>query len=109
MLMTIRKLTSFLLLMLSVLTLHAQENTASVKGVVKDDKGTPLEGVSVRAVNTSTNSGSGTQTNSLGAFGFQQLPVGTYSFTFSMIGLKAQTKGGYSLKAGETTTVNVTL
>lgn len=100
MLMTIRKITSFLLLMLLVLTVYAQENTASVKGVVKDDKGNPLEGVSVRAVNTSTNSGSGTQTNSLGAYSFQRLPAGTYSFTFTMIGLKAENMGGYSLGGG---------
>ncbi|HEX8356545.1 MAG TPA: TonB-dependent receptor plug domain-containing protein, partial [Segetibacter sp.] len=107
--MTIRKLSSFLLLMLSVLTIHAQENTASVKGVVKDEKGNALEGVSVRAINTSTNAGSGTQTNAAGAFTFQRLPVGTYSFTFSMVGLKAQNMGGYQLRAGETATVNATL
>jgi TonB-dependent SusC/RagA subfamily outer membrane receptor len=95
--------------MFSVLTLYAQENTASVKGVVIDDRGSPLEGVTVRAVNTSTNSGSGTQTNALGAFTFQRLPAGTYRFTFSMIGLKEQNMSGYSVKAGETTTVNVTL
>src|SRR5688572_11036130 len=110
MLMTIRKLISFLLVMLSIsLTMYAQENTASVKGVVRDDKGNPLAGVSVQAIHTSTNSGSGTQTDSLGAFSFQRLPAGPYSFTFTMIGLQGQNMGGYSLRAGETTTINVTM
>ncbi len=110
MLMTIRKFTLFLLVMLSLsLTIYAQENTASVKGVVKDGSGNPLVGVSVRAVNTSTNSSSGTQTNSLGAFSFQRLTQGPYSFTFSMIGQQAQNMRGYLLKAGETTTVDVTM
>ncbi|MDB5250342.1 MAG: SusC/RagA family protein, partial [Segetibacter sp.] len=109
MLMTTRKLTSFLLLLFSFLTIEAQENTASVKGVVTNERGNPLEGVSVRALNTSTNAGSGTQTNAAGVFTFQRLPAGTYSFTFSMVGQRTQNMGGYSVRAGETTTVNVTL
>src|SRR4051794_21401122 len=107
--MTIKKLTPLLLLMLSIVCVHAQENTASVKGVVKDEKGSPLEGVSVRALNTSNNSGSGTQTNSSGAFSFQRLQAGPYTFTFSSVGLQVQNRGGYALKAGETTTINVTM
>jgi len=108
--MTIRKFTSFLVAMLSVsLSMYAQENTASAKGVVKDDKGNPLVGVSIQALNTSTNSSSGTQTDSQGAFNFQRLTAGPYRFTFTMVGLQAQNLGGYSLRAGETTTVNVTM
>lgn len=109
MLMKIRKLYTFLLLMLFVVFANAQDNTASVNGVVKDEKGAPLEGVTVQAINASTKSTSGTQTNSSGTFSFQRLPVGTYNFTFSMIGLRTQSSSRYSLKAGETTTVNATL
>ncbi len=109
MLMKIRKLSSFLLLMFSVLTSYAQQNTASVKGTVKDDQGNPLVGVSVQALNSSTNSGPGTQTDPMGVFSFQQLPTGPYSFTFSMIGVQSRNMGGYFLKAGETITLNVTM
>ncbi|MBE7168963.1 MAG: TonB-dependent receptor [Williamsia sp.] len=109
MLMTSKKFTLLLLVMLSTLSMYAQENTGSVRGVVRDANGNPLSGVSVRALGTSTNSGPGTQTDSLGAFSFLRLPVGPYSFTFSMVGLQAQTMGGYSLRAGETTTVDVTM
>lgn len=109
MFMKFRKLTSFLLLMFSVLTIYAQQNTASVKGTVKDDNGNPLVGVSVRAVNSSTSSVAGTQTDPLGVFNFQRLQAGSYSFTFSMIGVESRNMGGYSLKGGETTTINVTM
>ncbi|TDH24602.1 TonB-dependent receptor [Segetibacter sp. 3557_3] len=107
--MTTRKLTLFLLLMFSVLTTYAQENAAVVNGVVKDNKGNPLEGVSVRAINASTKAGPGTQTNATGTFTFQRLPAGSYSFTFSSVGLQTQTRSGYALRPGESVSIDITL
>ncbi|HTE25860.1 SusC/RagA family TonB-linked outer membrane protein [Flavitalea sp.] len=106
----IRKVISFLLtfLLLSVIS-FSQENTAAVKGKVIDDNGSPLAGVSILAVNTTTNVSSGTQTDSSGIFNFLQLPPGPYSFSFGMIGHQSENLTGYTLKAGETTTINVTL
>jgi TonB-linked SusC/RagA family outer membrane protein len=105
-----RKVTAFLLtcLLFSV-SINAQENTAAVKGTVTDDKGSPLAGVSIQALNSSTNTTSGTQTDSSGIFSFSQLPPGSYSFTFGMIGHQSQNLTGYALKSGETTTINVSL
>src|SRR5687768_15225810 len=105
-----RKVTTFLLtcLLFSVIS-YGQENTSAVKGTVKEEKGSPLAGVSIQAFNSTTNATSGTQTDSSGVFSFLQLPPGPYSFTFGMIGHQSQNLTGYTLKAGETTTINVTL
>lgn len=96
------------LLFFSILS-FAQDNPATVKGTVKDEKGIPLPGVSIMARNTTSNSVSGTQTDGSGEFTFSRLPVGSYSFSFSAVGYQSQTLGGYNLKAGETTTIDVNL
>lgn len=95
-------------LLLFSLFVNAQSNTASVTGTVTDAKGAPLSGVSVIAVNSATNTSSGTQTNADGVFSFS-LPAGRYNFSFSFVGYQSQTLSGYTLKAGETTTLPVIL
>ena len=105
----IRKVFSFLLpfLLLSIIS-YTQESNATVKGTVTDEKGLSLAGVSIQAVNSATNATSGGQTDSSGIFSFN-LPPGSYSFSFGMIGHQSQSLTGYTLRAGETTTINVTL
>lgn len=87
---------------------YGQDNP-TVKGTVKDEKGVPLPGVSIMARNTGSNSTSGTQSDASGEFTFSRLTAGSYSFSFSIIGYQSQTLGGYNLKAGETTSIDVTL
>ncbi|MEO6916189.1 MAG: TonB-dependent receptor [Chitinophagaceae bacterium] len=108
--MIIRKPAFFLFVLLSLsFSLFAQENTASVKGLVKDDKGNLVAGATVQALNASTRAVFGTQTDSLGSFSIRRLSAGSYSFTFSAVGLQTQNLAGYSLKSGETTIVNATM
>ena len=82
----IRKATSYLLsFLLFTVTSYAQGNLPAVKGRVTDDKGDPLAGVSIQAVNATTNASTGTQTDASGDFSFNNLAPGTYSFSFGMM------------------------
>ncbi len=89
----------FLLFVLNTPDLNAQERTASVKGVVTNNNGDPLSGVSVIARNTKTNSTEGTSTDNSGNFAFSQVaPGGPYNFTFSNVGYENQTLSGYNIQ-----------
>ncbi|HEY9256342.1 TonB-dependent receptor [Chitinophaga sp.] len=89
---------------------YAQEKTGSVKGIVRDEKGEKMPFVNVIARNSLSNLSSGAQTDSLGVFTFSRLPVnGTYTFVISSIGYEPQTLSGYTLKAGESTSILVKL
>jgi TonB-linked SusC/RagA family outer membrane protein len=93
---------SYALLLLSYLllsTLSAQEKSIPVKGVVQNNNGDLLPGVSVVIRNTTTNFTSGTTTDSTGVFNFPRvLPGGPYSFSFSMEGYESQVLSGYQIK-----------
>ena len=88
----------------------AQEKITDVKGIVQDEKGEALVGVSVLARNARNNFSAGVQTNSEGVFVFPKLPAGgEYSFTFTNIGFDAQTLSGYRLRPGTTVSLVVKL
>ncbi|HEY4107399.1 SusC/RagA family TonB-linked outer membrane protein [Puia sp.] len=80
--------------------LRAQQvGTGSVSGIVRNDQGDPVSGVTVVATNLSTGSSAGTQTDTAGVFRFPKLIAsGKYSFVFSSVGFQTQTLSGYSVK-----------
>lgn len=83
--------------------LYAQETRMDAKGIVRNDKGGPLQGVTVVVQNSKTSFTAGTQTDSTGTFVFNKLPPGNgYNFTFSYVGYETQTLKGYELKSGTT-------
>ena len=85
-----------LLLWSGMLPLYAQDGaTGSVSGIVRNDQGEPLSGITVVANNLSTHLTAGTMTDTTGLFHFPKLPVsGKYSFTFSGVGFESQTLSG---------------
>src|SRR4051812_11810528 len=88
-----------LLLHLLPTLLHAQENSSIVKGVVQNNNGDVLTGVSVVIRNTANNFTSGTSTDSTGVFTFSRIPAGgPYKFTFSIDGYESQSLSGYNIK-----------
>ncbi len=90
--------------------LHAQGETKSVTGIVRNEAGQPLTGVSVTAKNMDTDFSAGAQTNKDGVFEFVRLPAGgPYSFTFSMISYENEVLSGYNLKANGTISLVVKL
>ena len=78
---------------------NAQEKPSLVKGIVTDNSGSPLPGVSVVIRNAKTNFTAGTSTDTSGLFTFSRVSSGgPYSFTFSAIGFETQTLSGYNIK-----------
>lgn len=83
-----------------------QSSFGTVKGLVRDEDGKPVPGVSVTAVNSKTDFRTGTQTDSSGMFTFPRLPAGiSYRFTLSSIGFTTQHIDGHVVGAGATTSL----
>ncbi len=60
---------------LGTFSLRAQEGgTGSVSGIVRNDQGDPLSGVTVVATNVTTGLSAGAQTDTSGIFRFPKLP-----------------------------------
>lgn len=79
--------------------LLAKAQTGTVSGIVRNQAGDPLPGVSVVARNITTGLSAGTQTDSAGVFRFTKLPVSNkYQFSFTSVGFEPQTLEGYSVK-----------
>lgn len=104
-----RSAASFFLLALfctSSIAVKAQTGVSTVKGIVYNDKGIALPGVSVTAKETRKNFTATVQTDSLGMFVFNRLPAeGMYSFTFTSVGYEAQTISGYDIQPEKTVSV----
>jgi TonB-linked SusC/RagA family outer membrane protein len=100
-----------LLLCSIVLSARAQNpTTGSVSGIVRNQLGDPLAGVTVVAHNLSTGLSAGTQTDSGGFFFFAKLPVaGRYNFSFSSVGFEQQTLSGYTIKPAAAISILVKL
>jgi iron complex outermembrane receptor protein len=65
---------------------RAQETQQSISGIVRNEAGEPLEGVSIRAENTGSGTVVTTTSNNKGVFTFSRLPHGPYRLTFTHIG-----------------------
>lgn len=99
-----------LMLCYAPLQLLAQVKSSTVKGIVQDEKGIPLAGVSVIAKNAKTNYSEGSQTDSIGMFRFNSLPSGgPYNFIFSFVGHEPQTLSGYTIKSDASISIVVKL
>lgn len=81
---------------------HAQ--TGSVAGIISSADGEPLPGATVQAEGTSL----GTATNISGNYRLDNIPAGTYTFVIRSISFETQ-RVERQVRAGEVTTLNVTL
>src|SRR5581483_6146509 len=91
----------FLGMCLGIRPLHAQvaATVGSVNGIVRNEKGDPLGGVTVVATSTVNGFKAGTTTDTSGEFTFAKLPAaGKYTFTFSSVGYEPQTLSDYGIK-----------
>ncbi|MFH1196726.1 MAG: TonB-dependent receptor, partial [bacterium] len=70
---------------------------ATIAGVVKNEKGSPLIGVNIVLLGTAT----GTSSNHHGEFKFSNVKIGEYQLEVSMVGYKKFTSGKFLLDSDE--------
>lgn len=103
-----RKRLLLFLFILSITQVVLAQQGNGVTGSVNDEKGLPLVGVSVIAVNESSQLRRVTSSDSKGFFSFTDLPFGKgYSFILSYIGFRTQHLKNYEVKDGEKITLMV--
>jgi iron complex outermembrane receptor protein len=96
-----RLFTSFLGLIISLLTSHAQTGTGAITGQVTAVDNQPIELVSVTLVETNK----GTLTDTKGNYTFANIPAGNYTIRIQLLGAKEKDIP-VEVKAGETVTID---
>jgi len=81
----------------------AQVTTATLYGIVNDATGAVVPGAMVSLTNVGTSEVYRKVSDSAGEFGFQFLPVGTYTLRIEAQGFKARETSGITLTAGQQT------
>jgi len=88
---------------LSIRLVTAQVTTATLYGIVNDATGAVVPGAMVSLTNVGTSEVYRKVSDSAGEFGFQFLPVGTYTLRIEAQGFKARETSGITLTAGQQT------
>lgn len=106
----LRMLACFFLLLAQGVIMEASAQTASVRGIVRDEANLPIAGATIEAKNATTNFSGGATSDSSGQFQINNLPAGgPYTFTISSIGYRTETLSDYNLNPGATTSIVVKL
>jgi hypothetical protein len=87
----------------------AQETTATITGVVTDDTGAVLPGVTITTKHVPTGRTFDVVSSSTGAYTATLLPIGPYEVTFSLPGFQPLTVKGIVLTVNDRVEVNGTL
>ena len=105
-----RILFTTLLLLLATVGVFAQVTTSSLTGIIKDAKGEPSIGATVRAVHTPSGTSYGVAANGEGRFTIQNMRIGgPYTVEISFVGARTETRTGITLQLGQPYVLNVTL
>jgi hypothetical protein len=97
------------LLYLNIFPAHAQENLGSINGTVTDSSGGAIRNATVKILNLATGLEQTVTTNADGSFHVTDLPIGTYSVTFSRDGFKTEAHSQILVQGNRTSTVNGSL
>jgi hypothetical protein len=82
-------------------TALAQQTSGSISGVLKDEQGAALPGVTVVATNTATGFTRSSVSESTGGYRLQALPVGTYDVVVELAGFKSIDRKGIVVNVGQ--------
>ena len=106
-----RNLFLFLLLTVSVfcLRLSAQLTSGNITGTVYDPARATVANASIVARNTATGLETTTGSTAAGEYGFENLPIGTYSLIVNAPGFRKAEVTNVSVQLNQTVTANVTL
>ncbi len=106
---TIRIIGLFFFFILITSNIYAAETTATIIGSVLDDKGGPLPGATVTAVNVATNISRSTASDENGSYRIALLPPGTYNISVEVSGFAKETQTGIVLTVGKEIIKDLTL
>ncbi len=98
----------FLCLALST-PLLAQSSTGSISGIVTDESGGALPGVTITATNAATSATRTTVSNVSGAYQLALLPPGTYSVDVTLAGFQNVRRSNVVVNVGSDVTLSVTM
>ncbi len=85
----------------------AQRTTGDIRGVVTDESGAVLPGVTVTLRGPGVAGAPTTVSNESGVYRFPNLPVGTYQVTAELAGFSTKTQTGVTVALGATAAVDV--
>ena len=89
-------------------TADAQTAFGAIEGIVSDESGAVLPGVSVQVTSPALIEGArDTVTNESGSYRFLRLPVGQYTLRFTLTGFTAVQRQGVIINSGFTATINI--
>jgi len=91
------------------LSVFGQQLSGNVTGVVTDAAGAVLPQVQVKVANLTNNLQQTRTTDDDGAYNFADLPIGTYTVTFSKDGFRSEVHTEVLVQANRTTTVKTAL
>ena len=90
-------------------SLLAQQTLGGITGSVTDSSGSVIPNADVTIVGEQTGLTRTVKTNGSGEYSFVNLPIGTYTLTYSMEGFDAQNTPHITVQADRTATVNASL
>jgi len=90
-------------------SLQAQQTLGGITGEVTDASGGVIPNATVTLTHEQTSVTRTTRTNDQGAYSFVNLPIGTYTLTYTADGYEAQKTPHITVQADRTATLNVSL
>ncbi len=90
-------------------SLLAQQTLGAITGTMSDATGAVVPNVQVKLLNQGTGLTKSTATNNRGVYNFPDLPIGTYTLTFTAQGFKTEVHDAILVQANRTTTVSAQL
>src|ERR1700684_2525417 len=90
-------------------TAHAQQTLGGITGTVTDSSGAVISGATVTLVGDQTKLNRSQTSSSTGAYSFVNLPLGTYSLSFTQQGFQSQNIPAIQVQANRAATVNAEL
>ncbi len=89
--------------------LQAQQTLGGITGEVTDASGGVIQNVTISLTHEQTSVTRTTKTNDQGEYTFVNLPIGTYTLTYTAAGYQAQKTPHITVEADRTATLNVSL
>src|ERR1700733_14313919 len=94
---------------LSIPNAQAQTTLGGITGTVTDTSGAVISGATVNLIGNETKLSRTQTTSSTGSYSFVNLPLGTYSLSFTQQGFQSQNIPAIQVQANRTATVNAEL